>query len=78
MSWEIVLAVIAGIVVPLGIAWTGKLQNRIAATEKDLSRFMVEAAKTYVTKDDLTSFENQLTKRLTRLEDKIDSLLEKR
>lgn len=77
LGWEIVLAAVGGIIVPLVIAWTSKLQTRISNTEKDLSKFMVESARTYVTKDDLNSFESKITERLDRLEDKIDSLLKK-
>jgi len=76
MSLEIWMGLGIGILVPLVLAWTGKLQSRIAATEKDLSRFMIKAAETYITKSDLHAFEKSINARLQRLEEKIDSLLE--
>lgn len=76
MTLEIWIGLAVGILVPLVLAWTSKLQSRIATTEKDLSRFMIKAAETYITKSDLHAFEKSINARLQRLEEKIDSLLE--
>ena len=76
MDFEIWIGLGAAILVPLVLAWTSKLQSRIAATERDLSKFMIKAAETYITKSDLNSFEKSINARLQRLEEKIDSLLE--
>ncbi len=76
MTLEIWIGLAVGILVPLILTWTSKLQSRIAAAEKDLSRFQIKAAETYITKSDLHAFEKSINARLQRLEEKIDSLLE--
>ena len=75
MTIELFVALVAGVCIPVFLAWTGRLQSRISSTEKDLSKFMVDAAKTYITKADLNNFESIIEKRFDRLETKIDNFL---
>ena len=67
MEWQWFIAVIAVPVLGGIVVWTIRLQTR-------LSSFMIEAAKTYVTKDDLTAFQAHITERFDRLENQIDRM----
>ena len=67
MEWQWFIAVVAVPVFGGIVVWTIRLQTR-------LSSFMIEAAKTYVTKDDLTAFQNHITERFDRLEKQIDRM----
>ena len=75
MDWQWFIAVIAIPALGAVLWWTGRLQSRIAQTEKDLSLFMVKAAETYVTKSDLKSFGNAIDARFDRIDAKLDKLL---
>ena len=67
MEWQWFIAVIAVPVLGGIVVWTIRLQTR-------LSSFMIKAAETYVTKDDLTAFQTHISERFDRLEKQIDRL----
>lgn len=75
MDWQTFTAVIGIPAVGVLIAWTVRLQARIGMTERDLSHFMVEVAKSYVTKNDIEHVEQTMNKRFDRLEQKVDTLI---
>lgn len=75
MSIELVIAIIAGICVPVVVGWTGRLQSRLSDVEKELNDFKVKTAEHYVPKEDLREFDKKLGERLGRIEEKLDNLI---
>ena len=78
MDLEIWIGLAVGLLIPIVLTWTGRLQARITTAKEDLSKFMIKAAETYITKADLNTFAENIYKRLETLEAKIDSLLERK
>lgn len=56
------------------VGWNGWLQKRLSVAEQDLSKFMIEVAKTYVTKADLQDLKREIMKRFDHLDREIDNV----
>ena len=73
LGWELMLGALG--IVGAVAGWTGRLQNRISSGEKELSKYQVKSAETYVTKNDLALYQAAVTSRLDRIEQKLDDLI---
>ena len=70
---NITIPVAAGLV-----AWLAFLQRRMSGMERDISTFVLKAAETYATKQDLQRFDREVMHRFDQLEAKLDRLIERR